>query len=87
MATRLPSGTSLRRDLHAMPERVHDALAEHGLRAAYDARPAHQRNDYIGWILRARSEDTRLRRLQQMLSELSRGDCYMNMAWRPRTPQ
>jgi [protein-PII] uridylyltransferase len=35
-----------------------------GLRAAYDARPPYQRNDYLGWINRAKQDDTRQKRLR-----------------------
>ena len=51
---------------------------------AYRARPPYQRNDYLGWIARAKRDDTKARRLAQMLDELARGDRYMKMAWRPR---
>ncbi len=64
-----------------MPGFVRDALDEEGLREAYDARPPYQRNDYLGWIGRAKREETRQRRLAQMLDELRRGDLYMKMAW------
>ena len=40
------------------------------LRAAYEARPPYQRNDYLGWISRAKQDDTKQRRLAQMLDEL-----------------
>ena len=70
-----------RRPRHPMPGFVRDALDAHGLREAYDARPPYQRNDYLGWIVRAKREDTRQRRLAQMLGELRRGDIYMKMAW------
>lgn len=49
---------------------------------AYQARPPYQRNDYLGWIDRARRPETKARRLQQMLDELEQGDVYMKMAWR-----
>lgn len=75
-----------RRKLNPMPGQVQEALDAHHLRAAYEARPALQRNDYLGWIARARSAETRDQRLQQMLDELERGDCFMSMAWRPRRP-
>jgi uncharacterized protein YdeI (YjbR/CyaY-like superfamily) len=52
------------------------------LMAAYEARPDYQRNDYLGWIAQARREETRRKRLDQMLDELERGDVYMKMAWR-----
>jgi uncharacterized protein YdeI (YjbR/CyaY-like superfamily) len=67
-----------------MPEFVRSALETHGLRERYDARPWYQRNDYLGWIDRAKREETKLKRLDQMLEELKAGDCYMNMPWRQR---
>ena len=67
-----------------MPEFVREALMANELMGAYDARPDYQRNDYIGWITRAKREETRAKRLQQMLGELRQGDVYMRMAWRPR---
>ena len=67
-----------------MPDFIRDALDAHGLRDRYDQRPWYQRNDYVGWICRARREETKARRLQQMLEELKAGDVYMKMAWRPR---
>lgn len=69
-----------------MPDAVEQALAEHGLLDAYKARPPYQRNDYLGWINRARRPETKERRLQQMLAELERGDIYMKMDWRPGRP-
>ncbi|AWV08122.1 YdeI/OmpD-associated family protein [Marilutibacter maris] len=77
----------LKRELDPMPAEVLAALRERGLLDAHRARPACQRNDCLGWIARTRREDTRSRRLQQMLDELRRGDAYMNMAWRPRAPR
>ena len=72
------------RPRHPMPDFVRAALDEHDLMDAYEARPPYQRNDYLGWISRAKRQDTRLRRLDQMLDELRRGDVYMKMAWRGR---
>jgi len=46
---------------------------------AYHARPAYQRNDYIGWVTRAKREAMKQKRLNQMLDELERGGVYMNM--------
>lgn len=77
---------ALKRKLNPMPASVRVALEAHHLLAVYLGRPALQRNDYLGWIARARRDDTRGRRLQHMLDELTRGDCYMSMAWRPRRP-
>jgi len=67
-----------------MPADVREALTRHGLVQAYRARPPYQRNDYIGWITRARRPETRARRLAQMLEELTAGDRYMRMPYRPR---
>ena len=64
-----------------MPSFISDALAEHGLMAAYRARPPYQQNDYIGWITRAKLPATREKRLQQMLDELREGGVYMHMKW------
>jgi uncharacterized protein YdeI (YjbR/CyaY-like superfamily) len=71
----------LTRTLYQMPEFMHKALVEHRLMDAYHARPAYQQNDYIGWIMRAKREATRLKRLTQMLDELEYGGVYMNMDW------
>ena len=65
-----------------MPDFVRSALEENGLMQAYRERPAYQQNDYIGWISRAKREETRQGRLSQMLDELARGDVYMKMSWR-----
>lgn len=51
--------------------------------ADYEARPAYQRNDYIGWITRAAREETRSKRIAQMVDELQRGGVYMNMPHPP----
>lgn len=71
----------LRRALHPMPKAVRDALEERALLSAYQSRPPYQRNDYLGWIARAKLEPTRQKRLSQMLDELARGDVYMKMRW------
>ncbi|MDP2327672.1 MAG: YdeI/OmpD-associated family protein [Dehalococcoidia bacterium] len=69
-----------------MPDDVRAAIEARGLMAAYRARPAYQRNDYLGWIARAKRPATRAKRLAQMLDELKRGDAYMNMTYRgPRS--
>ncbi len=73
--------TKLTRAINPMPDDVRDALDREGLGAAYAARPNYQKNDYLGWISRAKREETRLKRLNQMLDELKRGGAYMNMAW------
>jgi uncharacterized protein YdeI (YjbR/CyaY-like superfamily) len=76
--------TSLKRALHTMPKKIRELLNKKGLMEAYNSRPPYQRNDYIGWILGAKQDATREKRLNQMLSELKKGTHYMNMAWTPR---
>jgi uncharacterized protein YdeI (YjbR/CyaY-like superfamily) len=56
------------------------------LRAAYDARPPYQQNDYIGWITEAKRPATRAARLTQMLEELRGGGVYMKMPYKSTTP-
>lgn len=73
----------LSRPIEPMPPTVEQALVDSGLLSAYRARPPYQRNDYLGWINRAKRLETKQRRLDQMLSELERGDVYMKMDWRP----
>jgi len=75
---------TMKRPANPMPEFVRSALETHGLRERYDARPWYQRNDYLGWIDRAKREETKLKRLDQMLEELKAGDLYMKMLWRQR---
>ena len=70
-----------------MPAFIHQALVEHGLAEAYRNRPPYQQNDYIGWIVRAKREESRQKRLSQMLDELRGGNRYMNMAYRGRNIQ
>jgi uncharacterized protein YdeI (YjbR/CyaY-like superfamily) len=73
---------ALTRNRHKMPEYIHDALIERKLMEAYCERPDYQQNDYIGWIARAKREETKQKRLSQMLEELEGGKLYMNMKWR-----
>ncbi|WP_437590217.1 YdeI/OmpD-associated family protein [Sorangium sp. So ce1000] len=71
--------SGLKRPRHPIPDFVESALTERGLRAAYEARPAYQQNDYIGWINQAKRQETKEKRLRQMLDELESGGVYMNM--------
>ena len=71
------------RPRHPMPDDVTEALETAGARGDYDARPAYQRNDYIGWIGTAKTDVTRTRRIDQMIRELHQGGVYMSMEHRP----
>ena len=75
------------RPRYAMPDFIQAALHKHKLMDAYLARPPYQRNDYIGWITRARLTATRQKRLKQMLDELKKGNVYMKMKWSNNQPQ
>jgi hypothetical protein len=66
-----------------MPPGVAAALRRRGVLAAYNARPAYQRNDYLGWIDAAHRDATKARRTEQMLRELERGGVYMGMKHAP----
>ena len=74
----------LRRPRYPIPDFVREALEEHGLMERYRARPDYQQNDYIGWITRAKREETKQKRLAQMLVELEKGDVYMKMDWKKK---
>lgn len=75
--------SNLRRPRYPIPGFVKQALKEHRLMAEYQKRPAYQRNDYIGWINRAKRQETKEKRLRQMLDELEKGGVYMNMTHPP----
>ncbi|MEO8335193.1 MAG: YdeI/OmpD-associated family protein [bacterium] len=71
----------LKRPVNRMPAWIRQALVDTGLMERYRSRPPYQRNDYLGWIIHPKLEATRERHLEQMLSELKRGDHYMGMPW------
>ena len=80
----MESMKNLRRPIQPMPDFVREALVETGLMNAYNSRPPYQRNDYLSWIIRAKQEKTRQKRLNQMLDELTAGDSYMGMKYRAK---
>ena len=75
--------TRLSRDIQPMPDEVRRALEVRNLTSAYDERPAYQQNDYLAWIARAKRPETRQKRLNQMLDELTQGGVYMGMRHNP----
>lgn len=83
MAAQRDDQSRLSRRVNPMPDEVQAALEERGLLAQYEARPAYQRNDYLGWIARAKRPETREKRLAHMLNELEEGGVYMGMEHRP----
>ena len=62
-----------------MPDYIRQALVDHHVISDYEARPAYQQNDYIGWIERAKRQETKDKRLQQMIDELRLGGVFMKM--------
>ena len=72
--------SKLTRSIEPMPEFVQSALERECLRGDYDARPAYQQNDYLLWINSAKREETKDKRLRQMLDELRAGGVYMKMS-------
>lgn len=66
-----------------MPAHIRGALISSGVIAAYKNRPQYQQNDYVGWIIKAKREETRLKRIKQMIQELKLGGVYMNMKHHP----
>jgi len=76
-----PGTENLTRDLQQIPEDIASRLKAEGVQTAYEVRPAYQRNDYLGWIARAKRQDTREKRIRQMLDELKAGNAYMRMKY------
>lgn len=62
-----------------MPDDVYQDLVDAGLMSRYEERPSYQRNDYLGWIGRAKQPATRRKRIDQMLAELAECGVYMQM--------
>jgi uncharacterized protein YdeI (YjbR/CyaY-like superfamily) len=73
--------SGLKRPLYPMPDDVLDELNHHNLIDTYYDRPPYQRNDYIGWITRAKRDETHQERLKQMIDELIDGGLYMKMKY------
>ena len=74
---------NLKRDLSPMPDFVMQSLKDSGLLGQFQSRPAYQQNDYLSWIIRAKRQETKDKRLNQMLNELREGHLYMKMKYKP----
>ncbi|EUJ27397.1 hypothetical protein MFLO_13048 [Listeria floridensis FSL S10-1187] len=84
MENKYVDSSKLHRSVYPLPDDILAELSKRNLLEAYKARPDYQKNDYIGWISRAKRMETREKRLNQMLAELASGDKYMNMEYRPK---
>jgi uncharacterized protein YdeI (YjbR/CyaY-like superfamily) len=73
----------LKRPLAEMPKNLRAELDAAELMPAFEQRPAYQRNDYLHWIARAQHPETRRKRIDQMIEELTKGGIYMGMPHRP----
>lgn len=78
---------NLKRKVHTIPKFVLDALKHESLMIAYSERPAYQQNDYIGWINSAKRDETKQKRLNQMLAEIEQGGVSMKMDHPPSRKQ
>ncbi|MGW1424543.1 YdeI/OmpD-associated family protein [Bradyrhizobium manausense] len=73
----------LKRPLAKMPRSLRVELETASLMPAFKQRPPYQRNDYLHWIARAGRPETRRKRINQMIDELTKGGVYMGMPHRP----
>ncbi|MDY6935485.1 MAG: YdeI/OmpD-associated family protein [Spirochaetota bacterium] len=73
---------NLKRPRYPMLSFIEDALNDNNLMNEYKERPAYQQNDYIGWITIAVREETKQKRLNQMIEELKDGGLYMKMKYK-----
>ena len=69
----------MKRQRYDMPQYIEEQLLSHGVMEDYLQRPSYQRNDYIGWIERAKRKETKNKRIKQMLEELKKGGVYMKI--------
>lgn len=83
----MTGGNTLKRAVNPMPPDILATLRESGLLREYEERPPYQRNDYLGWILRAKKKETREKRVETMLRELATGDLYMGMSYHQKNPR
>lgn len=74
----------VKRERHPMPDDVLSALEGENLFEAYELRPPYQQNDYIGWINSAKRDETRQKRINQMVEELRTGNLYLKMHYEPK---
>jgi uncharacterized protein YdeI (YjbR/CyaY-like superfamily) len=75
LAPTAKSGDAFKPDVAVIPADLGAALERNGAaRRAFEGLPASQRRMYLAWILSAKREDTRQRRLGKAIEMLSRGE-------------
>lgn len=62
-----------------MRQEIKKILEKEKLMDKFKQRPFYQKRDYLNWVLQAKQEKTKQKRLNQMLEELRAGDAYMGM--------
>ena len=77
----MTGGKTLTRAINPMPPEILAILQVRGLLKEYEERPPYQKNDYLGWIFRAKKNETREKRIETMVRELETGDLYMGMSY------
>ena len=77
------AATPKKRPRRTLPASVKLAMQKNGVLGAYNERPAYQRNDYLGWIDAAHRDETKAKRVAQMIGELEKGGVYMGMKHTP----
>jgi len=73
-----------KKEVLEMPMDLKNLLIRENLWSAFEQRPFYQRNDYTHWITSAKREETKNKRMTQMLEELRDGHLYMNMEYNTR---
>ena len=66
---------------YGLPKKYEKLLSEKNLLHEFKKRPYYQQSGWIRWIVSAKQDSTKKRRLRQMFGELKAGNVYMKMPW------
>lgn len=64
MENKYVDSSKLHRSVYPLPDDILAELSKRNLLEAYKARPDYQKNDYIGWISRAKRMETREKKIE-----------------------
>jgi len=67
---------ALTRTRHKMSDHIREALTGRNLMDAYHARPDYQQNDYIGWVTRAKRDETKENVWRTPAPGAGAGECW-----------